>query len=146
MGKVLNNRSLMTKELLRLSSPVVLCVDRPDFDSAIVNNGYQAINLNLPLARSLEGLELREIRSVITDKIRDCLPQRHPIYLTEYEMLFDPRYELDIFRLFIDIVRRNKLIVKWVGEASDDTLIYAKQGYADFKQYKINDYDIVVVK
>lgn len=146
MGRVVSSRLLAAMELLRLPSPVIICADRPDFGKAISDNGYQTTRLNLPLAKLLEGLTLQEIRSIITNKIQDCLPQNRPVYLTGYEMLFDPRYEIDVIRLFADIARRNKLIVKWCGNASEESLTYAEQGYADFKRYKISDYDVTIVR
>jgi hypothetical protein len=55
-------------------------------------------------------------------------------------------YEIDVLRLFTDIARQRKLIIKWCGSADENTLTYAEQGYADYKRYNINDYDITVVK
>lgn len=146
MGKIVNIRSLTANELFLLMPPVILCTDNPNFERAITEDGYRRISLNLQLAQSLAGLELSRIRTDITDKIKESLPQSEPIYLTDYEMLFDPRYELDVLRLFIDIARCNKLIVKWCGKANGETLTYAEQGYADYKRYKISDYDVVIVK
>lgn len=149
MGRIVNSRSLTAKELLRLVRlvpTVILCTDKPNLERAIAENGYGQISLNLPLARSLSGLEPINIRTTITDKIREILPQGEPVYLTGYEMLFDPRYELDVLRIFIDLARRNKLIVKWCGRVNGETLTYAEQGYADYKRYKISDYDVVIVK
>jgi len=97
------------------------------------------------LAWLLAGLELNEIRTEIAEKIRNVLPQRDSVFLTDYEMLFDPRYELDVLRLFVDISRHNKLIVKWYGNVEKEALTYAEQGFADYKRYLINDYNIVVV-
>jgi len=145
VGRIVNSRSLTTKELLRLVPPIILCTDKPNFERIIAENGYRQISINLPLAQSLTGLEPKDIRTIITDKIRGILPQGESVYLTDYEMLFDPRYEIDILRLFIDLARRNKLIVKWCGKVDGDMLTYAEQGYADYKQYKMNDYDVVIV-
>jgi len=145
MGKTYNNRTLTAKELPRLSSPVLLCVQRADYDKAIAEAGYQTVSLNLPLARSLEGLASEEIQSAINDKIREALPQQQPVCLTDFEMLFDPRYGLDVIRLFMDISRRNKLIVKWCGAADKDTLTYAEPGYEDYRRIKTSDYDVSVV-
>jgi hypothetical protein len=145
MGKIYNNRTLMAKELSRLSSPVLLCVQRADYDKAIDEAGYQTVSLNLPLARSLEGLSAEEIQTVIGDKIRDALPPHTPVRLTDYEMLFNPRYGLDVIRLFMDMSRQNKLIVKWCGAADKDTLTYAEQGYEDYRKIKTSDYDVSVV-
>jgi hypothetical protein len=145
MGKTCDSKTLAAKELPRLSAPVLLCASRPDFDKAIAEADYQTVSLNLPLARSIAGLSGSDIQSVIGDKIRKILPSSKSVYLTDYEMLFDPRYELDVIRLFMDISRRNKLIVKWCGAADKDALTYAEQGYEDYKRIKISDYDVTVV-
>jgi predicted HTH transcriptional regulator len=42
MGKTYNNRTLTAKELPRLSSPVLLCVQRADYDKAIEQAGEQS--------------------------------------------------------------------------------------------------------
>lgn len=146
MGRVINSRLLIAKELLQLPSPVILCTNRPDLEKTIAENGYQTISLNLPLAKLLEGLDLREISSIITDRVRACFPQTGSVYLTGYEMLFDPRYEINVLRLFVDLARYNKLIIKWLGKANGATLTYAEQGYPDYKRYKISDYDVTIVK
>jgi hypothetical protein len=146
MGKTYNSRTLAARELPRLSAPILLCTNRPDFDKAIAEAGYQNVSLNLPLARTLTGLSSSDVQSVIGEKIREALPKTQPVCLTDFEMLFDPRYGLDVLRLFIDLSRRNKLIVKWSGNANGDTLAYAEPGFEDYKWYKINDYDVSVVK
>jgi hypothetical protein len=60
-------------------------------------------------------------------------------------MLFDPRYELDVLRLFTDLARGTKLIVKWCGKVDGNTLTYAEQGYADYKRYNSTDYNVTIV-
>jgi hypothetical protein len=136
----------MPKELPRLPSPTLLCVIRPDLDKTITEAGYQMVSLNLPLARSLAGLTAHDIRAVLTEEIRRLIPQGKPVYLTGYEMLFDPRYELDVIRLFIELSRQNTIIIRWCGAVGDDVLTYAEKGYADYKQYKMNAYDVTIVK
>ena len=145
MGKVVNARKTTAQELLKLAPPIIICSSRPDFEGAIIENGYTQVSLNKPLASMIVGLDIKAIRLCLADKIREIMPNSDPIYLMDYEMLFDPRYELDVLRLFIDLSRRNKLIVKWYGKATEDKLTYAEQGYADYKQYKINDYDVAIV-
>lgn len=146
MGTIFNSRTLAAKELMRLPTPVLLCTSRNDFDKVIDEAGYQRVSLNLPLARSLLGLSISDIQSVIGDKIRDILPMTKPVHLTDFEVLFDPRYGIDVLRLFSDLSRQNKLIVKWCGQLDNDTLVYAEQGFEDYRRIKISDYDVTVVK
>jgi len=145
VGKIVNARRTTAKELLKLTQPVIICSSRPDFEGAIIENGYTQVSLNKPLASMIAGLDIKAIRLCLADKIREIIPNNAPIYLTDYEMLFDPRYELDVLRLFIEISRKNRLIVKWCGKGTEDYLTYAKQGYVDYKQYKVSDYDVAIV-
>jgi hypothetical protein len=34
-----------------------------------------------------------------------------PIFLTDYEMLFDPRYSIDVIRFFYELSRRAKIVI-----------------------------------
>lgn len=145
MGEIVSARKITAKDLFKLIPPIILCSSRPDFEGAILENGYKPISLNRQLASSLVGLDIKDIRLNLTDRIREILPKNDSVYLTDYEMLFDPRYELDILRLFIEISRKNKLIIKWCGKATEKILSYAEPGYADYRQYKVSDYNIVIV-
>ena len=145
MGRVYNNRTLTAVEVPKLPSPILLCATRPDFGKAIVDAGYQTLSFNLPFAQLLQGIPESDIRSLIIDEIRGVLPQSKPTYLIDYEMLFDPRYELDVFKLFIDLSRWSRLIVKWCGRIEGETLVYAEPGYDDYSIYRISDYDISFV-
>ena len=145
MGNVVNNRLITAEELLQLTSPVILCSNREDFIKALTDNGFETVSLNLQLARLLTGHDLTDIRTVLVDSIQKILPHNEPVYLTDYEMLFDPRYDIDVLRLFAQLARQRKLIIKWCGKIKEETLTYAEQGYSDYRQYKIKDYDITVV-
>jgi hypothetical protein len=146
MGKIVNNKVLPAKDLLKLPFPLLICTERPDFEKAIIGSGFKRFSLNLPLAQALNGRAVTEIQAVISNKAKELLSGHESIYLNDYEMLFDPRYMIDVIRLFIELAKRNQLIVKWCGTTDKDALIYAEQGYADYKRYKITDYDVVIVK
>jgi hypothetical protein len=135
----------MANKLLELPSPILLCVQRSDFENAIINAEVKQLSINLPLARVLYNKANGTKYANITATVLSLIPNNAPIYLTDYEMLFDPRYELDVIKLFCEISRYNKLIIKWCGSFKDDSLIYSEPGYDDYSKYKINDYKIVCV-
>lgn len=68
-----------------------------------------------------------------------------PVFLTDYEMLFDPRYNIDVIKLFCEMSRRVKIVIKWCGTLQDNRLVYATPAYKDFHSYNIYDYDIICV-
>jgi len=145
VGNVVNNRLITTKDLLQLTSPVILCANRADFSKALSDNGFKTVSVNLPLAQSFVGLDLLDIRTSLIDSILKILPHNEPVYLKDYELLFDPRYEIDVLRFFTRLARQCKLIIEWCGRIHGETLTYAEPGYSDYIQYNINNYDITVV-
>ena len=145
MGTVINRKTLVPNEILRLPSPVILCSPWQLYETIIEESGFQTISLNLPLARVLFGKSEKEIIANITDIVLGLLSEHQHICLSDYEMLFDPRYKLDNLKLFCEIARYNKLFVKWSGSFMNDFLTYAEPGYIDFAKYKVSDYEITCV-
>lgn len=144
MGRIIDGRTLATKKLLQLPYPILLCANNLAFEKEIIDAGFHNVSLNLDLAKFLLGKAERDIAVRITAIIMNLLP-KGPVFLTDYEMLFDPRYKLDVIKLFCIIARHNKLIVQWPGGLTEDTLTYAEAGYDDYASYKIDDYQITCV-
>ena len=145
MTNIIRNRTLTADKLLTLPSPVILCVKRDDYNAAILDDGYQIFSLNLPLAKILIDKSESEFSTTVTDTIIALLPKDKNIYLQDYEMLFDPRYNLEVIKLFCEIARYNKLIVNWCGTYDEEILTYAEPGYDDYFRYKISNYNITCV-
>ena len=145
MGKVISRKTLTPKELLRLASPVLFCSSWQFYKTIIEDSGFQTISLNLPLAKALIGKSEKEIIASITDIILGLLPKQNPIYLSDYETLFDPRYRLDVIKLFCEIARHNKLFIQWCGGLINGFLTYAEHGYTDYAKYKVSDYEITCI-
>ena len=85
-----------------------------------------------------KGLSVDEVMKIVSSI-------QGPIFLTDYEMLFDPRYSIDVIRLFYELSRRAKIVIKWCGTLDDNHLVYATPAYSDFHSYNIHDYDITCV-
>ena len=145
MGMIINNRTLSAAKIMALKSPVILCVHREDFIKAIADANIQSLSLNLPLAKAFSGKSEREIVMALTETVISLLPKGEAVYLKDYEMLFDPRYKLDVLRMFCEISRYNKLIVKWRHGFDGSSLIYAEPGYEDYSKYRISEYDVACV-
>jgi hypothetical protein len=145
MGQIISRKVITSIVLFKLMPPVILCTGWKFYDDAIRDEGYQTVSLNLPLAKALAGKSLQNIQTNITEIVGNLLPEAAPVYLTNYEMLFDPRYKLDIMKLFCELFRRNELIVKWCGRVDDESLVYSEPGYADYAKYKVSDYEITCV-
>ena len=68
------------------------------------------------------------------------------IYIKDFEMLFDPRYEIDVLKLFCDKARITNVAVKWPGKYINGKLTYADPGAPDYHEYDCNAYQIRIVQ
>lgn len=53
--------------------------------------------------------------------------------ITDFEMLFDPRYKIDVIKLFCEKARLINVAVKWPGTFTGSKLIYTKHEYLALK-------------
>ena len=69
-----------------------------------------------------------------------------PVICTEPDILFEPALELDPFRLFLDISRRQqtRCVILWPGTISNNVLAYASQEHAHYKTWRNPDADFIV--
>ena len=145
MDNIINSHILSFKKMLELPSPTVICARLPIVEKAIAEHRLHPVKINLQLAKTLFGKSETEITTNITNMVIGLLPKNKPVYLSDFEMLFDPRYKLDLIKLFCEISRHNRLFVEWPGKFSNDSLTYAEPEYDDFAKYKVSDYEIVCV-
>jgi len=146
MGKIIKKSLISIDDYKASKLPMILCNCKPLDEHAIIEAGYNYFSLNYPLASALTNLpDVTRVNNV-QETVFSLLPKNTPTYLTDYEMLFDPRYNLDVIKLFIEIARYNKLIIKWCGKVQNEsTLVYSEPGYQDYTKYNINDYDIIII-
>ncbi len=145
MGEIVNGRKISFAKYKDRQFPILLC-NQKDFDeSVILDCGYRRYSLNQPLAEALVGRPTPDRITLVRETVLALLPRHSPLYLVDYEMLFDSRYGFDVLKLFIEISRRQKLTVKWCGRLAGKTLVYGEPNHPDYKQYSVSDYDITCI-
>jgi hypothetical protein len=130
---------------MRKHRPVVLCAASAVLEEALKRGGYMPISLNLPLAKKLAARPAKERANFVTEDALSLLANAGKILLQDFEMLFDPRYRLNVLRTFGTITHFRKLVVKWCGSFDGDALMYAAPEYPDYKRYPIGSYDVTCV-
>lgn len=145
MGEIVSGKRMGISKYKNSLFPIVLCNQKTIDEQAIVDAGYQRCALNHPLAKALVSLPEAERIAMVREIVLALIPKRTAVYLVDYEMLFDPRYEIDVLKLFYEVSRRQKLIVKWCGRLAAQMLVYAEPGYPEYKQYSIAEHDIICV-
>ena len=66
--------------------------------------------------------------------------------IRDIDVMFNPEYQVDVLKLMISARKRKKYSVIWPGSLKDNKLIYAEEGYQDYKVFDLEDYDIICVR
>lgn len=146
MGATINVSMLNADVLKKATTPIILC-SFPNRVAKLMDGGqYVPLNLNVMLAEALIKFPQQQRSRRANDEVMSIVSQCHkPICLEDYEILFDPRYDIDAVKVFTELSRRQKVVVKWCGRLSGNSLEYATPEYKDFHSFRIQDYDITCV-
>ncbi len=127
--------------------PIVLCSKTPYVLAKVKEAGYYTFKVNQLLTEKLVEYPVNERPNIAYDLLQDVFHTiNKPILMIDYEMLFDPRYKIDVLKAFCDLARSTPVIVLWCGSFSEDALTYGEFGYLDYHKYLIKDYMIACVK
>ena len=126
--------SQVTEEVLRSSDrmPLIVCADAPRVIRKVLDAGYEMISVNMHLAKALMDYPQEERRLRAEEEFKAILAGKEAVFLENYEMLFDPRYQIDVIKCFCDRARHLKLATKWPGICSGNDLTYAEPDAPDY--------------
>lgn len=87
-------------------------------------------------------------RSMKLEQVLNKVLDRYPdgVTIKDVDVMFNPDYQVDVLKILIAARKRKKYSVIWPGRFEDGKLIYAEEGYPDYKVFNIADYDITFVK
>ena len=139
MGIVISKRDLSTIDKTRLMRPLIYCNSDKEIEE-------RAVSLNVPLAKKLVAIDPKR-RTLRMDR---CIQQvlgglSADAIIKDFDVLFNPEYEVDILRILIAQYRIKPFDVIWPGRYENGKLIYAEEEYRDYKIFEINKYDITCV-
>lgn len=146
MAATINASMLKADVLTKATTPIVLC-SFPSRVARLVDGGqYVPLNINIKLAEVLVKFPKSQRSRRAHDEVMTIVSQcQKPTLLENYEVLFDPRYDIDPIKVFTEIARRQKVVVKWCGRLNGNFLEYATPEYKDYHSFRIQDYDITCV-
>ena len=146
MGTTINISMLNMGMLQKSTTPIILC-SFPNRIAKLLETGkYIPLNLNIKLAEALLKIPQSQRNLKANDELMKIISQCHePAFLEDYEILFDPRYDINAIKVFIEISRHQKVVVRWRGRMNGNSLEYASPEYSDYHSFRIQDYDITCV-
>ena len=86
------------------------------------------------------SMKLEQIFNAVLDKYPDG------VTIKDIDVMFNPDYKVDVLKILIAARKRKRYSVIWPGRFEDGKLVYAEEGYPDYKVFSIADYDITFVK
>jgi len=109
--------------------------------------GYDYINLNLKLSEKLIQFPIHERCYYVEDYVNELLDQYHAeiLVLDNIGILFEPHLKIDPLLLLKNLSRYRSLVVHWNGKIEEGHLIYATASHPDYKKYKIDKYDYIII-
>ena len=125
--------------------PILICTDKPRVTKKINESNYHILSVNSLLSKELIQYHQDERIEKVEDSFRSLIKPYEYVLITDFEMLFDPRYKLNVLKLFCDIARFNKICVKWPGKYTDGNLTYAEIEDLDYHKYDCSMYQVHIV-
>ncbi len=65
--------------------------------------------------------------------------------IKDIDVMFNPTYEIDVLRVLTTTYRKRPFSLIWPGRYTNGKLFYSEAQYEDYKEYAIEDYDILCV-
>jgi superoxide dismutase len=107
---------------------------------------FDQLNLNEVLSKKLLEYEHNERKMFVVDELNKIIDSAvSPLLISDFEMLFNPEYQIDVLKLFIMLNRRKKLAIVWCGEFEEGKLRFSEIDYLDYSSYDVIDYDITCI-
>lgn len=146
MGVSIPVRMLNAEVLRKATNPIVLCTFPNRVARLMETEQYVLVNMNVLVAEALLRFPKQQRHARANDETMSIVSQCHsPVFLKDYDILFDPRYNIDALKVFGELSRRQKVVVKWCGTLNGNSLNYASPEYKDYHSFRIQDYDITCV-
>lgn len=127
--------------------PIVLCSPAPRAVKKLTETGYFDLNLNEKLSENLLVYQKEDRPKRVADALRGFLSGlSHPTLISNFEMLFDPRYKLDVLKVFCEAALTQNIAIRWCGVSAEASLSYSEPQYPDYHKYEIERYTLICVK
>ena len=141
MGSTFKLSSLSQNRIEKLLSPVVFCTNG---DKILpYTKVYEVLSINAMLSNRLIDVEQDKRTFCVLDEFNSIIEESgEPLLIRDFEILFNPDYEIDVLKMFVLANRKKKITVLWCGTYEDGKLIFAEPDYRDYKSYSVKDYDI----
>lgn len=105
-----------------------------------------AVSVSVSLAKRLAdlspGMRSLRVEQCLNDVLRD-LPDG--VVIRNIDVLFNPAYKIDVLSVLLSAYRKHHFDLIWPGRYEDGELVYAEEGYPDYRSFDIARYDLTCI-
>lgn len=139
MGVIIKARDLPALERSGIARPVLYCYSDKSLEE-------QAAPINVEMAKKLSAIKPNRR----TMRMEQCFQQvlgtlPDDVIIKDFDVMFNPDYEVDVLRIMCSAARTKSFRVLWPGKCEGGRLIYAEEGFRDYKVFEISKYDVTIV-
>ena len=139
MGIVLKTNKFFDLSTAGILKPIIYCGQREDLADA-------AVSISLLLAEKLVACKKNQRTLRLESYFNQVLEQLPDnVVIKDFDVMFNPEYRVDVLRIMVVACKRKNFSILWPGKFENGKLYYAEDCYADFKVFKVEDYDITCV-
>lgn len=110
-------------------------------DRKHIPSGVSSLNVGLQLSAALVAMEYSKRADKVTELLKGLInTQGSAVFLENIDILFDPSYGTDVIKQLLLVGRNRKLLVLWPGSLAGQKLVYAADGYLDYREFDLGQY------
>ena len=139
MGVIITARKFSPQNQIGLLKPIVFCCPYEGVTET-------AVSMNIKLAQALNGFRPKRRTMQIEKCFADILAKLPGgVVLKDFDVLFNPDYKVDVLKIMINTCKAKPFSIIWPGSFDGNRLVYAEEGFQDYKTYDVDDYDITCI-
>jgi purine nucleoside phosphorylase len=139
MGAIIKAQDLSLNKSSGLLRPIIYCCSYGNLHD-------EAKSINFMLAEKLINHKSYR-RTMHIEKCFNQVLSNFPdeVVIKDFDVMFNPAYKVDVLKIMLTAYKSKQFSVIWPGKYENGKLLYAEEGYPDYKTFNIVDYDITCV-
>ena len=139
MGVIITAQNFSLQNYAGLLKPIVYCCQ---YKGGIEHT----VSINLELARELKAFKPKR-RTMQIERCFAYVLSKLPdgVVLKDFDVLFNPDYKVDVMTMMMNTCKAKPFSIIWPGTFDGTRLVYAEEGFQDYKTYDVSCYDITCI-
>lgn len=139
MGAIIKVQDITSNNIKGLLRPIIYC-----------NPSAEMITSAKPINEMLAELLIKYKASRRTIQMEKCFNQilfnfPDEVIIKDFDVMFNPTYKVDVLKIMIAAYKKKPFSIIWPGKCDNGKLLYAEEGYSDYKIFIVEDYDVTCI-